>query len=447
MSSSLARARVRAVLGAGLCAALLAPASAQADVAGWNFEAPRWFTGSPDGQEGWKKANPNFDHEVVANTAAYTPFFGDQSFRISNAETSGSFADQTFTDSLVDAAGESTSDDGGVADGVRQTNFVASFDFASADPANTQTDLLVGGAPDRGDGGRQTSFQLIDLPGGMTVRFFDVPSPATAPDAHPGHAHVDFVSHDVATGLSRGTAANPARHHVRIQLTLVDGPDNDVSQICVDALPCFTGETWENYYRNDTEQAGSGNKVPTTDSLIWRTAGTAVPANAGKGFVVDNVRVESFGGPNGPQGPQGTQGQQGTQGAQGSQGNTGAQGTQGAQGLPGQNASLEQKTSNPVAIAASALRASRSGVVSVPITCPAGSGLCEGVVTLTNGRTLLGSKRFVIRAGRNGNVSVRLSSTALAKVRSRKIKTARISVLSRDLAGDATETVKSVSLR
>jgi hypothetical protein len=417
------------MLGAGLCAALLAPASAQADVAGWNFESPRWTTGTPDGQEGWSKINSAFDHNVETNAAAYRPFFGDQSFRISNAVTSSSFAGQTFTDSLVDAAGETTSDNGGVADGVRQSTFVASYDFASADPDNAHPGLLVGGAPDRGDGGRQTSFQLIDDTAGMTVRFFDVP-------VDPGFGNAaDFVSHDVATGLARGTAANPIRHRVRIQLTLVDGPNNDVSQICVDALPCFTGASWENYYRNDPEQAGGGNKVPTTDSLIFRTAGAPAPANSGKGFLIDNVRIETFGGPNGPQGPVGAQGSQGTAGAQGSQ------------GLPGQNAAQEQKTSNPVAIAASALRASRTGVVSVPISCPAGSGLCEGVVTLTNGRTLLGSKRFVFRGGRNGNVSVRLSSTALAKVRSRKVKTARISVFSRDLAGDATETVKSVSLR
>jgi hypothetical protein len=298
-------------------------------------------------------------------------------------------------------------------------------------------------SPDRGDGARMSFVRLRDTPTGLALDAIDVPSPATTPGPGVGEAHVDFVeATDIAKDLSR-----TAVHNLRIEMDLKEGADNDVVRIFVDGTLRFTGESWENYFRNDTESAGSNNKVPLIDNLLFRSSGTAAPATAGNGFLFDNVRVETFGGPNGPQGPVGAQGSQGTAGAQGATGAQGAAGAQGAQGLPGQNASAEQKTSNPVAIAASALRASRTGVVSVPISCPAGSGLCEGVITLTNGRTLLGSKRFVFRAGRNGNVSVRLSRAALAKVRSRKIKNARVSVFSRDLAGDATESVKTVTLR
>jgi hypothetical protein len=446
MGISLPRARVRAFLGAGLCAALLAPAGAQADVAGWNFEPPRWNTGSPDDQEGWRKANAAFDHNVVANAGALQPVWGAQSFRISNAVTSSSFGDQTFTDSLVDSAGESTSDDGGLAGGVRQSTFVASFDFASTVPGGEQPGLLVGGAPDRGDGGRQTSFQLVDESGGLEVRFFDVP-------VDPGFGNAaDFVQHDVASNLARNV-----RHTLRIELDLNEGADNDVSRVFVDGALVFTGETWENYYRNDPEQAGGGNKVPTSDSLIFRTGGAAAPATNGEGFRLDNVRVESFGGPNGPQGPagpQGTQGNTGAQGATGAAGAAGAQGNagpQGQQGLPGQNApAVEAETNDPVAIAAIAggtLRASRTGIVRVPVSCPSGSGLCDGVVTLTSGRTVLGSKRFVLRGGRSSQISVRLSRSVLARVQSRRIRSARVSVFSRDLDGDASEAVRTVRIR
>ena len=52
-----------------------------------------------------------------------------------------------------------------------------------------------------------------------------------------------------------------------------------------------TGTTWEDYYRYCAEQSGSGNQIPTTDSLLIRTAGTAVPANAGNGLFFDNMNI------------------------------------------------------------------------------------------------------------------------------------------------------------
>ena len=56
--------------------------------------------------------------------------------------TSGAF-DQTYSKKVVDEAGEPTADAGIYGSGIRQTNFQASFDFASVTPATEQPGLLV----------------------------------------------------------------------------------------------------------------------------------------------------------------------------------------------------------------------------------------------------------------------------------------------------------------
>src|SRR3954463_11779483 len=121
--------------GAAMAAlALLAmPAVAGADTVGTRFEAPSFVPGSINGQGGWLKTG-GFDAAVIANSASAASVFGGQSLRISNATTSGSFADQTFSAPLVDGAGEATSVNGGHVGGQRQPHFDASFRFMSADP-------------------------------------------------------------------------------------------------------------------------------------------------------------------------------------------------------------------------------------------------------------------------------------------------------------------------
>jgi len=452
MGNSLPRTRLRAFLGASLCAALIAPAGAQADVDSWLFESPKFTPGNINGQDGWTKTG-GYDFAVVTNPAPLQSEFGVQSLRGSNTTSSGSFGDHTFSDSVNDAAGESTSVGGGQANGVRQTRYVASLDFTSFD-ANFQPGLAIAVSPDRGDGSRMSFVRIRDTAGGLAVDASHVPSPATTGGS------VDFVAvTDIATGLSR-----TAVHNLRIEMDLNEGVDNDVVRVFVDGTLAFTGESWENYYRNDTEQAGSGNKVPLIDNLLLRPSQTNPPGTApelaalnGKGLVFDNVRVETFGGPNGPQGPTGSTGATGTQGAQGPTGpagpagptgQTGQTGQTGSQGLPGAGApQAPAETDNPVSIASGTLRASRAGVVRVPISCPADAGLCEGTVQLTSGRTSLGSKRFVLRGGRSSRISVRLSKSAQRRLKARSLKRARVSVFSRDLQGDATETVRTLSIR
>jgi hypothetical protein len=53
--------------------------------------------GSPNGQNGWSSTGP-YDHKIVTGYAGAPASFGDTSLRISNAVTSGSFGDQTFSE-------------------------------------------------------------------------------------------------------------------------------------------------------------------------------------------------------------------------------------------------------------------------------------------------------------------------------------------------------------
>ena len=392
----------------------LVPAAASADVAGWIFEPPKFAGGSPHGQDGWRKNDSTLDHEIEATPGGLGSVFGAQTLRVSNAATAPLPSSHTFTDTLVDAAGETGADPAGQSGGVRQPSFVASFAFSSAVPGAEQAGLLVGVAPARRDGERQTTLEVADTPAGLRVRFIDVPV-----DPGSGNA-ATFVQHDVATALARDEV-----HTVRLELVFVEGPDNDVARVYVDGTLRYTGETWENYHR---AQIG---EVPTTDSIMWRTTGSAAPSSAGFGFFFDDVRMESFGGPNGPVGPPGPQGE------------PGAPGTTGTPGTP----ATAPAPNTPVAITAGTLRASRTGVVGIPLSCPADSGLCEGVVTLMSGRTELGTKRFVLRGGRSGVARVKLSRRSLARLRAGKLKKTRATVFSRDLEGDATESARAVRLR
>src|SRR5882672_7257153 len=79
-----------------------------------NFEHPAYHSCSIDLHQGWDghnppgmPINPLIDQAVVINSGAPASF-GKQSWRISNAYTSGSFADMPFSPSLANEAGETT---------------------------------------------------------------------------------------------------------------------------------------------------------------------------------------------------------------------------------------------------------------------------------------------------------------------------------------------------
>ena len=129
-----------AVATAAVLTVALTAAVAFADSVGpISFEAPTYVVGDIDGQDGWKSTGP-YDHAVAAQSLYSS--FDAQSLRISNAVTSGSFGDQTFSKELVSEAGETTAQGDGVS-GPRRNYFEARFKVASAVPTAEQPGLAV----------------------------------------------------------------------------------------------------------------------------------------------------------------------------------------------------------------------------------------------------------------------------------------------------------------
>lgn len=248
--------------------------SAKADsIAPISFE-PTYAVGDINGQLGWTKTNPAFDAKVAtvsAFPAASTYHFDTQALRLSDAVTSGSFGDQTFSPGLTQPAGEASA---------LQHRFSSTFWIGTA-LTTVQSGLHVSVSPDNGSGARMSYLRFEDQTDGVHVFFDDVINPG------PALAESTFVETDIAT-LSRTRA-----HSIRFGITFKTGPTNDVVRIYIDGLLAKTGTTWENYYRYDPEATGSGNVVSPVSELLFRVSGDAHPANAGNGFLVDRVSLDS----------------------------------------------------------------------------------------------------------------------------------------------------------
>ena len=124
------RFRGAATAGAVLTALAVAPAIAQADVWGTQFESSGYHVGSNiDGQNDWSDTGL---HDATiqspssyANAAAFG--FGNKALQMSSARTDGGFGGQTFTPSVADEAGESAAVSNGLSGGIRQTQFKLRF--------------------------------------------------------------------------------------------------------------------------------------------------------------------------------------------------------------------------------------------------------------------------------------------------------------------------------
>ena len=252
-------------------AALGAPLAVADTVGPITFEPPTYTLGDINGQNGWTKTGP-YDVAVASVStfpAAAGYGFGAQSLRISNAVTSGSFGDQTFSPGLSQAAGESA-----------LRHFDSTFRVGTA-LSTLQSDLRMTVSPDDGNGGRMSFLRLEDQADGVHVFFSDVTNPGPFPTVS------NFVTTDIAT-ISRGAA-----HTIRVSIDFVAGPGNDVVKVYVDGVLETTGTTWENYYRYDPEQAGNGNVVPTTSKILIRESGVPAPLNLNNGFLVDGLSLAS----------------------------------------------------------------------------------------------------------------------------------------------------------
>lgn len=248
-----------------------------------NFESPTYTIGGINGQDGWTALGSagsgcaKYDEGVVANIYGYQTF-GKQSFRISDAVTSGCFNDQAFAKPLKDAVGETSATAGTYSVGKRQRHFEMKFDVASTTPKALQPGLHVSVSPDRGDGSRMSYLRFEDSLGGLNVFFDDVQGISNP---------ANFVESQIATGLNR---AKP--HHIKLTLDALDGPSNDIVKVWIDGLLVKTGTSWENYYRYDSEaQAEQSPRI--VKAVIFRAGGVANPADLGKGFVFDNLTLAS----------------------------------------------------------------------------------------------------------------------------------------------------------
>ena len=248
-----------------------------ADSAGVGFESPDYSLGNIDGQDGWSKTG-GFDVEVVSSFGV--PGFGSQSLRFSNAVTSGSFGDQTFSKPLAEPAGEVNAQDTEYSE-TRHPHFEAEFELRSMQLPQ-QPGLFLSVSPDRGDGARMSYLGFEDTPTGIDVIFYDTPgetNPAT------------FAPTTIATGLSRAET-----HKFKFVIDFVEGPSNDVVEIYIDDVLVHTGTTWENYYRFDDESNPNlVNESRVVRTLLFRAGGTAAPDTLGLGYLIDNVLLDSSG--------------------------------------------------------------------------------------------------------------------------------------------------------
>jgi hypothetical protein len=276
------------ILGASsllVLALALAPVAGAETIGPISFEAQQnYHLGNINGQNGWSKTGP-YDVEVAsvsAFPAASGYNFGSQALRASDAITSGSFGDQTFSPGLVDEAGESGADNAGLSGGVRQPRFDWSL-LIGTTQATQQAGLHMTVSPDRGDGARMSYLRFEDQADGVHVFFIDVTDPG------PVGTPATFNESDIAT-LDRAHS-----HLVQSSIEFADGTARDTVKIFIDNKLKKTGTTWESYYRYDPEQTPAGNKVPTVDKLLFRESGTANPGNLLNGFLVDRVTLASSG--------------------------------------------------------------------------------------------------------------------------------------------------------
>ena len=225
-----------------------------------------YTVGNIDGQQGWMKTGP-FDAAV--KNVAQRHGFGNQALRISDAVTSGSFGDQTFSPGLASPAGEA---------GMKL--FKSSFRISTTQDA-LQTGLHVSVSPDSGDGGRMTYLRFEDQADGVHVFFDDVTNPG------PIGTESTWNETDIAT-LSRTSA-----HTIAFSSHFFAGPHNDWVRVSVDGVTKITGTSWEDYYRFDPEQTPNGNQIPLVSKMLFRVSGTANPANQGNGFLLDGLSLSS----------------------------------------------------------------------------------------------------------------------------------------------------------
>jgi hypothetical protein len=241
-----------------------------------DFES--YNVGNIDGQQGWMKTG---SYDVTVENAGSFPListygFGTQALRSSDAVTSGSFGDQTFSPGLTDPSTETSN-----------PHFEASFSIGTA-LATAQNGLHMSVSPDNGQGGRMSYLRFEEHGDGLVHVFFD-DTTASAP-CTPAQC-VSFNDTEIAH-FALGTVHSFKFVIDQVPGTLASGGPNDVVKIYEDSALLKTGTTWENYYRYDPESSPF-TVVPSISKLLFRESGTANASDSTGGFLVDNVALAS----------------------------------------------------------------------------------------------------------------------------------------------------------
>ncbi len=257
--------------------------NAAANTNGIDFESPTYVAGLINGQDGWTATGSAgsgcaiYDEGVVSNITAPATFSA-QSFRISDAVTSGCFGDQAFAKPLTGAVGETDATFGAFTPTAKQSHFEMQFDIASAIPDAQQPGMHTSVSPDRGDGSRMSYLRFEDGVNGINV-FFDDVQGTTNP--------ANFVETQVETDLNRALP-----HTIKLTMDVIDGPSNDVVKVWIDGTLVHTGTSWENYYRYDSESAAE-QSPRVVKTVLFRESGAANAADFGHGFLFDNLSFSS----------------------------------------------------------------------------------------------------------------------------------------------------------
>jgi hypothetical protein len=244
---------------------------------------------SIDGQHGWSASNPAWDQKVVRDG-------GNTVWRVSNAVTSGNFADMPFSPRLggipVDPATNPTNSNPGAFAGETSTDarldrFRAQFSFRSA-TGGAQPGARITVSADNGTGGRQSFIALEDKGAGINVVTFDIDRNGYfigAKGCILGGA-VPCPPIAIASGLSY-----KKWHTTSVDIHFKDGEHNDRVKYFVDGKRVHTGPSWEQYYRN--VQASTYPKGVPVQTLLFRLAPTdgfpSCVACLGGGYFIDNV--------------------------------------------------------------------------------------------------------------------------------------------------------------
>lgn len=262
--------------------------------------------GTINGQAGWTVADQwgnqtDFDSSspgVQRPDEAVVNLGGNQVWRMSNAYTRSTYADQPFSHRSPFVAGETGSSlwnnlgpnhtspysPPQFGANANSNNFRTSFDFRSVTGA-PQAGLSITLSPSaKRSSVRMSYLRIFDGGSGLNVDFIDSSNGATT-----------FTTTNVASNLSYSDW-----HSVAMDVTFVDGVNfgsggeingNDVVQVFVNGALAHTGTTWESYYYAAERIVPTLPRLQAVDSMLIRSAGTAAPGNLGNGLYFDNFEV------------------------------------------------------------------------------------------------------------------------------------------------------------